>query len=354
MKTCILLLTTGIVLAGTVTAQAQSRLIDRIMKADRNGDGKISLKEAPERMKQNFARLDKNSDGFVGRKELEAAFRNLGNRNAAAALPEGVTLKENVAYREGNPKWTLDLYLPQAPAPEGGRPGLVVVHGGGWRSGDKKGGIWSRIPAEYAAKGYVAIGVNYRLTPEVKIIDCIADVKCAVRWLRANAKKYDLDPNRIGAYGNSAGAHLVSMLGLTDSEDMLEGDGPYQEFSSRVQAVCASATPTDFLNWGKGGSRTRIAELADEARAAKVSPITYVSKEAPPFLLVHATDDRTVPYNQGKSLKEKLEKAGAKVAWMSYENGGHGVYNAKSKETGPAMEKFFKQVLGKKTDSSNE
>lgn len=336
------------------------------MSADSDNDGKISKEEAPDRLKQNFERVDTNSDGFVDREELNVLAERLQKgrsmreessrpgRRSAGPLPEGVTLTEDIAYREGNPKWRLDLYLPEGESPEGGRPGMVFVHGGGWKNGDKKGGVWSKTPAEYAADGYIAIGVNYRLHPEVGMLDCVADVKCAVRWLRANAEKYGLDPDRIGAYGNSAGAHLVSMLGLTDGDDGLEGDGPFADQSSRVQAVCASATPADFLRWGSKGPHD-FPQLAEgegtvEDRAEKASPVTYVGEGAPPFLLVHAKDDRTVPYKQGEKLAEKLKEAGADVTFMSYEDGGHGVFIAKGAETNPAMAEFFDRILRKKSN----
>ncbi len=350
--------------SGSVHAQSRSPQLERLLKADTNEDGKISSEEAPARMKQNFARLDSNGDGFLDQTELEALAERMSSRTgnsqnnnsgggrAAGPVPEGVTVKKDIAYREGNPMWVLDLYLPEGAAPEGGRPGLVVVHGGGWKNGDKAGGMWSSIPAGYAAKGYVAIGVNYRMYPEVGMLDCIADVKCAVRWLRAHAEEYGLDSDRIGAYGNSAGAHLVSILGLTSKEAGLEGDGPYKDVSSQVQAVCASATPADFIHWSSNQPAS-IPALTQgggemEENAKKASPVTYVSKDAPPFLLVHAKDDRTVPYQQGRDLSEKLKAAGADVTLMSYDDGGHGVFGAKQKETHPAMAEFFDRVLRKK------
>jgi len=336
---------------------AQASLVDRILKADNDGNGSISKDEAPARLKQNFERVDTNKDGKIDPSELKALEAQLqktrnkapNNPTRRPPLPDGVTLKQDVAYREGNPKWKLDLYLPSGEAPEKGRPALVVVHGGGWRGGDKVGGNWSRIPAEYAAKGYAAISVNYRLTPEVGMLDCIADVKCAVRWLRENSEEFDINPERIGAYGNSAGAHLVSMLGLTEKADGLEGDGPFQDQSSLVQAVCASATPTDFLNWRKkpvsefGALKTGEGPI--EKRAAKASPVTYVDKDAPPFLLFHAKNDTTVPFGQSTILANKLEEAGVEVTFMQFEDGGHGVFGAKHAETNPAMAAFFEKAL---------
>ena len=133
--------------------------------------------------------------------------------------PEGVRVHTDIAYSGESPAQTLDLYLPEQDG-SSLRPALVVVHGGGWRGGDKRRGQWARIPAEYARDGYVAISVNYRLTGEAPWPAQIEDVKAAVRWLRAHATEYRVDTGRIGAYGNSAGAHLVSLLGLVKKVSM--------------------------------------------------------------------------------------------------------------------------------------
>jgi endo-1,4-beta-xylanase len=267
-------------------------------------------------------------------------------------VSDEVRLETDIAYRQGNEKWRLDLAYTEA-QDNTRRPGLVIVHGGGWRGGDKGGGQWRSIPLQYAAKGYVCISVNYRLTDEVPFPACVEDVKCAVRWLRAHADQYGLDPARIGAYGNSAGAHLVAMLGLVGPNAGLEGDGPYQEQSSLVQAVCCSATPTDFSNWGSPGKSFRGEStllagspetLADRKKQA--SPISYVGPGAPSFLIIHGTADRTVPFSQGERFAAALKKAGAKdVTFLEFEDAGHGVFGQHSEQTHPAMERFFASTL---------
>ncbi|MEW4491025.1 alpha/beta fold hydrolase [Thalassoglobus sp. JC818] len=267
-------------------------------------------------------------------------------------IPDGVTLLSNIAYRPGNPAWKLDLAMPES-SEQKLRPAIVFVHGGGWRGGDKSRGYFLQGALEYAQKGYVCITINYRLTGEAPFPACLEDSKCAVRWLRAHADKYDVDPNRIGAYGNSAGAHLVSMLGLTGTIDDFDGEGPWQEFSSDVQAVCASATPTDFMNWGRPGGKFRGEssllvgpdESLDE-RKRLASPISHVFDDAPPFLLVHGTSDRTVPYSQGASFADALKEAGAKdVELITVEGAGHGVFQDQFTTIGPKMEAFFNRTL---------
>lgn len=290
---------------------------------------------------------------------LLAAIPSIGQAQApnqaaeSFKLPAGVQSELDIAYASKSPAQKLDLYLPpgEAAAP---RPAIVVVHGGGWRGGDKQRGQWARIPAQYASDGYVAVSVNYRLTGEAPWPAQIEDVKAAVRWLRAHADKHAVDVNRIGAYGNSAGAHLVSLLGLVKQSDGLEGNGPHQEQSSMVQAVCASATPTDFLNWREPGvvperlGRTFLAGPSDTLRdrARQASPITYARGDAPPFLLIHGTADETVPIGQSDRFAKALRTAGAEqVRYMIFDNESHGVFQRQQLLTYPAMKAFLAAAL---------
>ena len=270
---------------------------------------------------------------------------------ASLAQPPNVEAHNDIAYRPGNEKWKLDLAVPKQRS-EKCRAAIVFVHGGGWRNGDKGKSPFRLMALKYASNGYVTASINYRLTDEAPFPACVEDVKCAIRWLRANSRKYDFDPNRIGAYGNSAGAHLVAMLGLVGPQAKLEGDGPHQAESSLVQAVCCSATPTNFTDWKSNGGRSALAGLlaGDEKtlddRKKAASPITYVSAKAPPFLIVHGTADRTVPFSQGESFAKALKDAKAKdVTFLKFENAGHGVFGQHRRTTYPAMEKFFARVL---------
>lgn len=266
--------------------------------------------------------------------------------------PPGVKVLEDLAYREGNAAWRLDLAMPEKTGTTP-RPGIVFVHGGGWRGGDKRQGYFLKGALDYAQRGYVCISVNYRLTGEAHFPACIEDVKCAVRWFRAQAKEYNLDPDRIGAYGDSAGAHLVAMLGVAGPDAKLEGDGPYPDQPSLVQAVCCSATPTDFSNWGAPGKPfPRESDLlggkpeTHAERRKQASPISHVSGKSPPFLIIHGTADKTVPFSQGEAFSDALKKAGVKdVTFLKVDGASHGVFAQNATDTKPEMEKFFARVL---------
>ncbi|WP_154901308.1 alpha/beta hydrolase [Gimesia maris] len=270
-----------------------------------------------------------------------------------APLPKDLKVVEDIEYRPGNRRaWKLDLVMPRERS-EPPRPAIIFVHGGGWSSGDKARGIFRSGPVEYASLGYVCISVNYRLADEDPFPACLHDVKCAVRWLRAHADKYNVDPNRIGGYGNSAGAHLVSLLGLVDEEQKLEGDGPWQDQSSLLNAVCVSAVPADFVNWPGGirNKRTLFKLLHSndtglEELSIIASPISYVNKQAPPFLVFQGAGDRTVDVSQADSFVAALKAAGAAdITYHRYPEANHDVFTRNRRETYPEMEAFFERVL---------
>ena len=198
-----------------------------------------------------------------------------------------------------------------------------------------------------------------RLTGEAPLPACVSDCKNAVRWLRANAEEYHVDPDRIGAFGISAGGHLVAMLALAGAEADLEGDGPYQEHSSGVNAVCCVAAPTNFLKWfGKEIDITKIGPKLKgffgdsnpkkiRELATKVSPITWVKPDADPsvpFLIIHGTRDLTVPVFQGDSFAKSLDEAKFDVTYLKF-SGGHGAFHQHHEKTLPAVEKFFARTL---------
>lgn len=253
------------------------------------------------------------------------------------ALPSSVKVERDIVYaRYGDREIKLDLYLPKQPA-SGKIPCIVVVHGGGWRSGDKN--RFAHIAGKLAEEGFAAACIGYRLLPEVEFPAPVMDCKAAVRWVRANAASHGIDPDRIGAMGGSAGAHLVAMLGTSDAVAKLEGSGGNAGISSRVQAVVAMATPADLTRLGQR-------ENLDSELARLVSPVTHVSKSSAPVLLLHGTKDTVVPMAQSELLLEKYREAGAKAELVKIEGGVHAFWNgAEFDRTMKLAVAFFRDTL---------
>jgi len=258
----------------------------------------------------------------------------------AAEGPEGVTPKhivilDDIAYREGpSQAWRLDLAMPQDFGPEL-RPALVIVHGGGWSAGDKRDRPYRSMLLDYALRGYVVISINYRLTREAPMPACIEDCKCAVRWLKAHAKEYRVDTHRIVAFGHSAGAHLALMLGLAGPEAGLEGDGGWDDYDSSIAAVAAGSAPTELP--GMFGD------------PEKYSPITYVTADALPILLIQGTADPIVRKDVTDRFVDKMKAVGAKdIRYEVVEGAVHDVaYNNFLGRTDQVMTRFFADTIGK-------
>jgi acetyl esterase/lipase len=269
--------------------------------------------------------------------------RSLGAAEQKAAVADATNVKrivviDDIAYREGPSKaWRLDLAMPEN---FGGqrRPAIVIIHGGGWRAGSKRDRAYRSLLTDYALKGYVTISVDYRFLNEAPFPACIEDVKCAVRWLRAHADEYHVDPNRIGTYGHSAGAHLAMMLALCPASAGMEGDGGWNEYSSAVTCAAGGSTP---------------AVLPDRfGDAQKYSPVSYVAADAPPILLMHGTQDNIVPVASVDDFVEKLKSAGAgDVTYIRVDGGNHGVvYEQYLDRTISALDTFFERTLRKDGD----
>lgn len=254
------------------------------------------------------------------------------NRTEPPEPPEGITAHRDLAYvTDGHERQKLDLYIPD----EGENLPLIIwIHGGAWRGGSKE----RYAPMEYLKSGYAGASINYRLSQHAIFPAQIEDVKAAVRWIRANAETYRLDPNRFAAWGSSAGGHLVAMLGTTGNISEFEV-GENLEVSSRVQAVVDYFGPTDFLQMDAHRLPDGLVHDASDSpesqlvggpiqehkdRVARANPITYVSEDDSPILIIHGDQDKLVPYHQSVLLSEALEKAGVPVTFYRVEGGGHG------------------------------
>jgi len=247
--------------------------------------------------------------------------------------------------KDGSQAQKLDIIRPKEKL-EKPMPVIVWIHGGGWIAGDK--GPDGRFVVPYAKKGYFGVSINYRFSNEAIFPAQIEDCKCAIRFLRAHAKEYNIDPDRIGVWGASAGGHLSALLGTAGDVKELEGKGGWQEFSSRVQAVCDWFGPTDItkmkhLNEAKnlvGGDIEKNHDLA-----VKASPITYVTKDDPPFMILQGAKDNLVPLEQSTLLEKKLKEAGVPVELIIFEGAGHGGPDFEKKETKDRIMKFFDKHL---------
>jgi acetyl esterase/lipase len=228
--------------------------------------------------------------------------------------PDGIPQKMNVFY----PKQLSDKPMPIA----------VYVHGGGWTSGDKGSGAGSVDMQELLARGYIVASLDYRLAPQHKWPSQITDVKCAIRHLRAHAAMYDLDPKRIGVWGGSAGGHLVAMLGTTDTSAGFDV-GEYLDQSSRVQVVVDLFGPAD-LPAMLGGRAFIVAQTVfgatsrDDPVLVQASPVTYITPDDPPFLILHGDQDTVVPLEQSQILYDKLKAGGVSAMLVIVKNAGHG------------------------------
>lgn len=269
--------------------------------------------------------------------ERPASISTREKKETAAAPADSYTIEKDIVYaRYGTREVMLDLYLPKE-RPAAAIPCIVVVHGGGWKNGDKQ--RFARHAAYLASQGFAAACIGYRLLPEVGIPECIQDAKAAVRWVRANASRYRINPDRIGAIGGSAGAHLVAMLGTSYKETKLEGAGGNPGVSSRVQAVVAMAAPTDFSLFASNSVKM------DRDMISLVSPINYVDKDSAPLLLLHGEADKAVPMQQSEVMLAKYRAAGASAELIK-NPGPHGFWNSESfRETMDRAVAFFREKL---------
>jgi acetyl esterase/lipase len=228
--------------------------------------------------------------------------------------PAKTANEQDVIYtKAGTDELKLDVSRP--PGKDGLYPAVIVIHGGAWRQGNKAD--VRAIAGEFTKRGYVAVAPQYRFCPKDTFPAQVHDVKAAVRWIKTNAKKYQVDPDRVGAIGFSAGGHLALMLGLTGPTDGLEGNVPAGAPDSRIKAVVNYFGPTDLAandmpDICKPWVRDFIGGTPQEKpeAAAKASPLTFVSKDDAPVLTFQGTKDPLVPYNQAIKLADAMSAAG--------------------------------------------
>jgi acetyl esterase/lipase len=281
-------------------------------------------------------------------------------------LPEVVTARmsyPDLAYASQNIAQKLDLYLPAATGPY---PTVLLIHGGGWVIGDKQGYKTGQILEALLSRGYAVAAINYRLSGVAKYPAQIQDVKAAVRWVRANAGKYKINPEKIGAWGSSAGGHLTALLatsgGVNALEDFSLSDAKQ---SSSIKAAVDWFGPTDFLqmdaqtaaqNCGIGGHdlanspESMLMGFPIKKQPEKVqlaNPITYISTDDPPMYIAHGMNDCTVPRGQSQILYDAIVavKGSADVRLNLLSASGHGTGQFETAATVALMIDFLDKYL---------
>ena len=275
----------------------------------------------------------------------------------STAAAESVRELHDIPYvTNGHERQRLDLYLP----PKNGalRPVLAWIHGGAWEAGNK-----DYCPAKLlVAKNYVVVSIGYRLSQHAVFPAQIEDCKAAIRWLRAHAAEYDIDPNRIGVWGESAGGHLAAMLGTTGKvRDFDVGENLDQ--SSAVECVIDWYGPTDFAHYGnrppsmdpKNAYARLIGGLPTEhlEQVKRSSPISYVQSDAAPFLIMQGDQDSIVPAQQSEVLDAALRKAGVESTLRIVSGAGHGGPAFASPANVGAMTSFLDQHLLPQSSAGN-
>lgn len=285
----------------------------------------------------------------------------LAQQDRAAPSPIGRLFTDEPTHKDveyvpgGHERQKLDISLP---VEHGDKPLplIIWIHGGAWQAGSK-----ANCPAKrFVSKSYAVASINYRLSQHAIFPAQIEDCKAAVRYLRANAAEYGFDPNRFGVWGASAGGHLVALLGTTgDVKEFEKGQNP--DVSSRVRAVCDYFGPTDFSKMSSFWSRmdhdaadspeSRLiggAVQQNKEKCRRANPITYVTSDDPPFLIVHGDKDPLVPHNQSEILYKALQKAGVKTKFHTVAGGGHGGFKD------PAVQKMFEDFFEKRVKSAQK
>jgi acetyl esterase/lipase len=274
---------------------------------------------------------------------------------AQSPVPAHLLHEPNIEYSNVGQKVEMDIV--RSKTATGPSPAILLIHGGGFRAGTRQS--YLAMAAKLADRGYVAATASYRLAPRHQFPAAVEDVKAAVRFLRANATKYGIDPDRIGTMGGSAGGHLVLMLGLTGDVPEFEGSGPNRNFSSKVQAVVNYYGPTDFTqSYSKSVDAAQVLPLwlgghLDQHRKyhQKASPINWVNPNAAPTLSLHGTKDTYVAYEHSVQITDRLINAGVDAELESFSGAGHGFKGADAERAEQLTFAYFDRYLKPKADT---
>lgn len=278
-----------------------------------------------------------------------AAVLPLSLQAAELAVPDNVTFEKGIEFSNpDNQHLQVDLARPKEG--KGPYPAVVCIHGGGFRAGNRES--YDKLCLTLAQRGYVAITVTYRLAPAYPFPAAVLDCKAAVRWLRANAAKYGVDPARVGVTGGSAGGHLAQFLAVTEGVKDFEGEGNLDQ-SSAVNCVVNYYGPSDLTkSYGKSVDAAEVLPLffggnLDTKRREHIvgSPLYWVTPKAAPTLVVHGTEDKYVNYEQATWMIEKLKACEVEATLLTLDGAGHGFKGADAQKAEEALLAFFDKHL---------
>jgi dienelactone hydrolase len=267
---------------------------------------------------------------------------------------------------------TLDVYRPR----QGNGAAVISIVSGGWRSAWEtlrqfrelpdgslrlltadevraQGGILpSHSYQTLLDKGFTVFAVRHGSSPNFAMADIVADLRRAVRFIRSQASKYGVDPDRIGIWGGSAGGHLALLMATSPEVSNDKATDAFERGPARLAAVVAYAPPTDFMSlsaeWKASNQTFPAVQQLDSAHLKMYSPITYVSADDPPTLIVHGDKDPTVPYTQGKSMHEALTRAGVTSRLVTIEGAQHGFFEGNATRANDEMVRWFEQYLARR------
>lgn len=297
-----------------------------------------------------FAQVTKSGSIFTDAAKPRV---ELPTTEAVKNIPPNATVARDITYcKVGSKELKMDAYLPKdrsANLPQA----LIYIHGGAWITGDKDEGPFEQDLADLIARGYAVFSINYRLAPFSQFPAQIEDCKCAVRSLRANAAKYNVDARRIGVFGSSAGGHLAAFLGTTNGISQLEGWGGYPEASSSVQAVVTYFGPADLTtsDWGFIDKLGFLTVFGTSRNWAKASPINYVTKGDAPFYVIGGDRDDRVDVRQAQAMYARLQAVGVPSELLIVKNCDHefspkgGALNPSRGEVTKRLGDFFDKTL---------
>jgi len=274
---------------------------------------------------------------------------------ASPTIPDDLDYFPDQVYciPDKDTKLMLDVLLPKTG--KGPFPTVICLHGGGWVKGSRKTNLPLMI--KLAQEGYAAVSVQYRLGSRFPA--AVHDVKCAVRWLRANAAVFNLDAERFAALGYSSGGTMACLLGLTTPLDGLEGKGVFNGYPSDVQAVISYAGISDLAAWHKDGNllaRFSLASFMGESPKeapklyAQASPIGYARGDMAVVLMIHGTADPLVPIKQSEDMERRLKAAKGQVELLPIKDGGHILTGDAEKEADAAAVKFLNETFRSRGD----